>query len=52
MIFNVRINIDDILWCVDIELHVKSSDLYAHNHQLDINYETVILYVVYENMKK
>lgn len=47
--FNARVRIDDMLWCGDVELHVKSSDWYAHNHQLDINYETVILHVVYEN---
>ena len=46
---NARVRIDDILWCGDLELHVKSSDWYAHNHQVDENYDTVILHVVYEN---
>ena len=46
---NARVRIGDILWCGDVELHVKSSDWYAHNHQVDENYDTVILHVVYEN---
>ena len=46
---NARVRIDDMLWCGDVELHVKSSDWYAHNHQLDGNYDTVILHLVYEN---
>jgi hypothetical protein len=46
---NARIRIDDILWCGDVELHVNSSDWYAHNHQTDENYDTVILHVVYKN---
>ena len=46
---NARVRIDNILWCGDVELHVKSSYWYAHNHQLDWNYVTVILHVVYEN---
>jgi hypothetical protein len=46
---NARVRIDDMLWCGDVEIHVKSSDWYAHKHQDDENYETVILHVVYEN---
>jgi hypothetical protein len=46
---NARVRICDILWCGDVELHVKSSDWYAHKHQEDENYDTVILHVVYEN---
>lgn len=46
---NARIRIDNILWCGDVELHVKSSDWYAHNHQTDENYDSVILHVVYHD---
>lgn len=34
-----------------IELHLKSSDWYAHQHHLDDNYNNVILHVVYEDDK-
>jgi len=46
---NARVRTDEILWCGDVEIHVNSSDWYAHNHQVDQNYDTVILHVVYEN---
>ena len=34
-----------------IEIHIKGSDWYAHNHHLDRNYDNVILHVVYDNDK-
>lgn len=34
-------------WIGQIELHVKSSLWYVHDHQKDINYDTVILHVVW-----
>ena len=46
---NARIKIGDVLWCGDVEIHIKSSDWYAHKHQLDNKYDTVILHVVYEH---
>ena len=46
---NARVKVDDLLWCGDVEIHVKSSDWYAHKHQLDTNYNSVVLHVVYEN---
>ena len=36
---NARIQIGSIIWCGDIEIHVKSSDWYAHKHQDDENYD-------------
>jgi len=45
---NAHVQIDQILWCGDVEMHVKSSDWYAHKHHEDENYDTVILHVVYE----
>lgn len=42
-----RIRIGDTLWAGNVEIHVNSSDWYAHGHQNDKNYENVILHVVY-----
>lgn len=47
--FNAQVEIDDQLWAGNIEIHIKASDWYAHNHQSDPNYNTVILHVVWEN---
>lgn len=46
-----EIEIDGIRWSGSIEIHLKSSDWYAHNHQSDARYENVILHVVYEQDK-
>jgi hypothetical protein len=47
--FNAQIKIDNQLWAGNIEMHVKSSDWYLHNHQSDKNYDNVILHVVWEH---
>lgn len=47
--FNGSIRIDDIQWNGNIEIHIKSSDWYAHKHELDKAYNNVILHVVYEH---
>jgi hypothetical protein len=49
---NARIHIGNTLWAGDVEIHYKSSDWIAHNHQNDPNYEKVILHVVWENDKE
>lgn len=46
---NARIKIDDILWVGNLEIHVKSSDWYLHQHENDSNYDSVILHVVWED---
>ena len=47
--FNGSVEIDGIRWNGNIEIHVKSSDWYAHRHQHDPAYESVILHVVFEH---
>ena len=47
--FNAQIKIDNQLWAGNAEIHLKSSDWYAHNHEQDPAYDNVILHVVYEN---
>lgn len=42
------IEIDGIQWNGAVEIHIKSSDWYAHGHQHDKNYDKVILHVVWE----
>jgi hypothetical protein len=46
---NARILIDSIQWIGNIEIHVRASDWYKHNHHLDSNFKNVILHVVWEN---
>ncbi len=48
-IFNAQISIDQQKWAGNIEIHIKSSDWYVHNHEKDSNYDNVILHVVWEN---
>ncbi|MGB0199552.1 MAG: DUF2851 family protein [Flavobacteriaceae bacterium] len=45
---DAQIQIDDLLWVGHVELHVCSSDWYAHNHESDSAYDNVILHVVWE----
>lgn len=50
--FNGCAIIDGMKWFGNIELHIKSSDWYLHQHHLDSAYDNVILHVVYEYDKK
>lgn len=47
--FNAQIIIASQKWAGNIEIHVKSSDWYLHNHERDIAYNNVILHVVWEH---
>ena len=45
----VKLQIDDILWAGNIEMHIYSSDWTKHKHQHDDAYKNVILHVVYKH---
>lgn len=45
---HAKLEIDGQLWVGNVEIHVKASDWYAHQHNTDTNYDNVILHVVWE----
>ena len=47
--FNAQLKIGKQLWAGNVEVHIKSSDWYLHNHETDSAYDNVILHVVYEH---
>ena len=46
---NSQIKIDNQLWIGNVEIHIKSSDWYLHHHEIDANYDAVVLHVVWEH---
>ena len=48
---NAHILIDDVAWHGHVEIHVNSAAWYAHKHQKDKAYESVVLHVVWEDDK-
>lgn len=44
---NAQLKINDQLWAGNVEIHINSSDWYAHKHENDENYDAVILHVVW-----
>ena len=47
--FNAQLKINHQDWAGNVEIHVKSSDWYVHNHEIDPAYDNVILHVVWEH---
>jgi hypothetical protein len=47
--FNAQLIIADQLWAGNVEVHIKSSDWFVHNHETDKAYDNVILHVVWEH---
>ena len=47
--FNSKLVLDNITWAGNVEIHVKSSDWYLHQHEKDENYQSIILHVVWED---
>lgn len=43
-----RLRIGKMDWAGQVEIHIKSSDWFAHGHQSDSAYDNVILHVVFE----
>lgn len=46
------LHIGTIDWVGHVEIHIQSSDWYAHGHQQDRAYDNVILHVVWNNNKE
>ena len=47
--FNSQLIIAKQFWAGNVEIHLKSSDWYVHNHERDQAYDNVILHVVWEH---
>ena len=47
--FNAQLRIGNQTWAGNVEIHIKSSDWYLHNHERDAKYDNVILHVVWEH---
>ena len=46
---NAQLKINNQLWVGNVEIHINSSDWYIHKHEVDENYDAVILHVVWKH---
>ena len=46
---NAHLILQGVKWAGNVEIHVKASAWYQHNHYKDQSYDNVILHVVWEN---
>jgi len=44
---NAQIIINELVWIGNVEIHINASHWYSHHHELDSNYDSVILHVVW-----
>lgn len=44
--FNAKVRIGQQLWVGNVEIHLRSSDWYRHQHETDAHYNNVVLHVV------
>lgn len=44
-----KIKIDDTIWAGNIEVHIQSSHWNLHQHTADVNYDNIILHVVWQH---
>mgnify|MGYP001069400920 FL=1 len=47
--FEAHIQIDSTLWVGHVEIHVRASDWFNHQHQQDKAYDNVVLHVVWDD---
>jgi hypothetical protein len=47
--YNSKLRINGQVWVGTVEIHLKSSDWFVHQHQVDSAYDNVILHVVWED---
>ncbi len=46
--FNAKIKIGETTWAGNVEIHLKSSDWLAHQHDKNLAYDNIILHLVFE----
>ena len=50
--YNAKLKLGPIEWAGSVEIHIYSSGWREHKHQDDLNYENVVLHVVWEENEK